>query len=148
MELLDFTAGSSIALAYTVVKWLLMALLLTSSAIWNHTRFAIPLVLGLVLMCVGMLFKMLHWPFAIVLMLVGAVVTATSYVLWYRAKAQRVLLDYLKLAWVLSACATVVAAALFHQMVRPLNGSAEALFWAMALLLVYQRWIRRPGASE
>ena len=137
-----FSTGASTPLA--VLKWLLLGLLLTSSRIWNYTRLAVALGLGLVIVGFGALFRITHWPFANVLALGGATIVFVSYGLWFRFKLQRELLDYLKLAWVLSAMGIWVAIVLFHPLIKPLAGVAEALFWAVALLFVYQRWIRRP----
>ena len=66
-----------------------------------------------------------------------------SYVLWYRTKKLRQLLDYLKLGWVLCACATVMVSVAFHGLSKPFSAVTEALFWAMALLFVCQRWVQR-----
>jgi len=148
MDLLDFHFSSATAFSYALVKWLLMASLLTSSRIWNHARFAVPLVLGVVLTCLGMLFKVEHWVFGDEMLLLGAVVFSSSYFLWFRAKDNLTLLDYLKLLWVLGAAGTVVVTAVYRSLIRPIAGVTEALFWAMALLMVYQRWIRRPNAVE
>ena len=127
-----------------ILKWLLLGLLLTSSSIWNHTRLAVGLGLGLVLVAVGALFKIEHWLFADELLIGGALAVALAYFLWFRAKPQHELLDYLKLAWVLAAMSAVLAMSLFRSVLKPLAGITEALFWAVALLYVYQRWIRRP----
>lgn len=139
----DFlTTWASTTLA--ILKWVLLGLLLTNSRIWNHTRLAVALSSGLVFVGLGALFRITHWPFADALALGGATIVFVSYCLWFRTKLQRELLDYLKLAWVLSAMGIWVAIVLFRPLIKPLAGIAEALFWAVALLYVYQRWIRRP----
>ncbi|GAB2873097.1 hypothetical protein GCM10027044_39360 [Hymenobacter ruber] len=127
---------------------MLLGLLLTSSGIWNNTRLAIGLGLGLALVGVGALFKIEHWEFSDQLLLAGALAVAITYGLWFRAKSQRGLLDYLKIAWVLTAMSAVVAMSLFRPWLKPLAGIAEALFWAVALLYVYERWIRRPAPES
>ena len=128
-----------------ILKWVLLGLLLTSSRIWNHTRLAVGLGLGLLLVGLGFLFKIEHWAFGDQLLIGGALAVAIAYGFWFRAKPQREVLDYLKLAWVLVAMSTVVAMSLFRPLLKPLAGVSEALFWAVALLYVYQRWIRRPA---
>ncbi len=127
-----------------VLKWLLLGLLLTSSRIWNHTRLAIAISVGLVMVGLGLLFKVEHWAASDQLLLGGCLAVAVSYGRWFRAKTSRALLDYLKLAWVVAAMSAVAATSLFRPLIKPLAGLAEALFWAVALLFVYQRWIRRP----
>ncbi|MET4073505.1 hypothetical protein [Hymenobacter sp. UYCo722] len=144
----DFlTTWASTPLA--ILKWLLLGLLLTSSRIWNNTRLAISMGLGLLLLGLGLLFKVEHWTFGDQLLISGSLAVVGTYGFWFRAKPQRELLDYLKLAWVLAAMGAVAATSLFRPLIQPLGGIAEALFWAVALLFVYQRWIRRPArASE
>ena len=143
----DFPATWA-ATPLVILKWVLLGLLLTSSRIWNHTRLAIGLGLGLALVGVGALFKVTHWPFADALAIGGAIIVSVSYGLRFRSKLQRELLDYLKLAWVLSAMSTWVAIVFFRPLIKPIAGIAEALFWAVALLYVYQRWVRRPAPES
>lgn len=131
-----------------ILKWVLLGLLLTGSGIWNNTRLAIGLGLGLALVGVGALFKIEHWAFADQLLIGGAAVVAISYGFWFHAKPHYELLDYLKLAWVLAAMSTVVAMAAFRPWLKPLASISEALFWAVALLYIYQRWIRRPAPDS
>ncbi|MCI1185942.1 hypothetical protein MON38_00810 [Hymenobacter sp. DH14] len=143
----DFIATWA-ATPLAILKWVLLGLLLTSSGIWNNTRLAIGLGLGLALVGVGALFKIEHWVFGDQLLIGGALAVAIAYSLWFRTKSQRELLDYLKLAWVLAAMSAVVAMSLFRPWLKPLASIAEALFWAVALLFVYQRWIRRPAPDS
>lgn len=131
-----------------ILKWVLLGLLLTSSGIWNNTRLAIGLGLGLALIALGALFKIEHWAFGDQLLLGGALAVAIAYGFWFRAKSQHELLDYLKLAWVLAAMSAVVALSLFRPWLKLLASISEALFWAVALLYVYQRWIRRPAPDS
>ena len=132
-----------------ILKWVLLGLLLTSSGIWNNTRLAVGMALGLLLTGLGFLFKIEHWTFGDQLLLIGALGVIIAYGLWFRNKPQREPLDYLKLTWVLAAMGTVVATSRFRPLplLKPLGSIAEALFWAVALLYVYQRWIRRPAQN-
>jgi|GEM_PF-6969760 len=142
MHLLDFHFASVFAVVFTAVKWLILGVLVTSSQLWNRTHLAVLLGSSVLLMGVGVVFKVEHWEFADELLLLGAAVAAGSYFRWCLAKEQRQLLDYLKLTWVLGATAKVIAIAVFHSLVKPLAGCVEVLFWSMALLYAYQRWIR------
>jgi hypothetical protein len=144
MHLLDFSFASVFAVVFTAVKWLILGVLVTSSQLWNRTHLAVLLGSSVLLMGVGVVFKVEHWEFADELLLLGAVVVAGSYFRWYLTKARYQLLDYFKLAWVLGAAATVVSVAVFRPLVRLLTGGTEAFFWSMALLYMYQRWIARP----
>lgn len=143
----DFLATWA-ATPLAILKWVLLGLLLTSSSLWNHTRLAVGLGLGLALVGAGVLFRITHWPFADALVISGAAIVAVSYGFWFRSKTQYELLDYLKLAWVLAAMSAVVAMSIFRPWLKPLASMAEALFWAVALLFVYQRWIRRPAPDS
>jgi hypothetical protein len=143
----DFLATWA-ATPLAILKWVLLGLLLTSSGIWNKTLLAIGIGLGLALVGAGVLFKIEHWAGADQLLIGGAVAVAVVYSFWFRTKAQLELLDYLKLSWVLVAMSAVVAMSLFRPWLKPLADTAEALFWAVALLHVYQRFIRRPAADS
>ncbi|MDO7853418.1 hypothetical protein [Hymenobacter convexus] len=133
-------------LVYQIIKWTLLVLLLVTSAFWRKGGWLLNVlvVAGAAFTAIGALFKIEHWAFADVLMLSGAALLAGSYGWWYRAKLQRRLLDHVKLAWVLATCAVVVAF-VFHAFIKPVAGLAEVLFWTMALLYIYQRWIQRPN---
>jgi hypothetical protein len=147
MLFVDFSLASVAVLVSGVLKWLLMGRLVAASRIWHHAVYAVPLGLGVLLVGLGMLFRVTHWDFATELLLSGAATVALSYGLWFRAIISFVLLDFFKLTWALSATATFVCLAVFGQLTKPLAGVTEALFWAMALLFVYGRWIRREPAS-
>lgn len=143
----DFLATWA-ATSLAILKWLLLGLLLTSSRIWNNTRPAVAVGAGLAVVGLGFLFRVEHWTFGDELIISGSLVVTVTYCRWFRAKSKRELLDYLKLAWVLAAMSTVAATSLFRPLTKPLGGIAEALFWAVALLFVYQRWIRRPAQES
>ncbi|MBF9220850.1 hypothetical protein [Hymenobacter ruricola] len=150
MSLPDFQFASGLALAYPVIKFGLLVLMAFSSELWRKSGWLLVALLvgGAGLTAIGTLFKIEHWAFGSELLLAGAALMASAYAWWYRAKRPRRLLDHLKLAWVLAACASVVAMATSHALVRPVAGIAEALFWGMALLYGYQRWIRRPEPAS
>ena len=143
----DFLATWA-ATPLAILKWVLLGLLLTSSGIWNNTRLAIGLGLGMALVGAGGLFKIEHWAFGDQLLIAGALAVVIVYGLWFHIKPQREPLDYLKLGWVLAAMSTVVAMLLFRPWLKPLAAISEALFWAVALLHVYQRFIRRPAPDS
>ncbi|WP_210515894.1 hypothetical protein [Hymenobacter terricola] len=147
MDLIDFHFASAIALAYAVLKWLLMGLMVSSSRIWNYTGFAAPLVVGILLLGVGVVFKIEHWAFGRELLFLGAALFVAVYGWWCYAKKHRNLLDYLKLMWVIGVGATVLALAVWPALIQSVAGCTEALFWAMGLLFVHKRWIRRPDPT-
>lgn len=145
MHLFDFQYSSAPLLVIGGIKWLLLVLLIATSAIWHRLPLAVLLIAGIGLAGVGALFKIEHWAGADALLIAGAMLLLGTYCWWFKAKATWWLLDYLKLAWVGAVAASLVALALSHAWVRPLTGITSALFWTIALLFVYQRWIRRPG---
>jgi hypothetical protein len=146
MHFLEVNLTYALGLGCAVLKWLLMGWLVSASRIWNCTQLALLMGLGTAVVGVGMLFKIEHWAFGDQLLIAGPVIVLVAYVLWYRRKTQRQLLDYLKLAWVVAATAAIEATALFHSLIKPMAGTAEALFWTVALLFIYQRLIRKPQA--
>jgi len=60
-----------------------------------------PLRLSIIILIFGALFKIMHWPFANNLMLIGAVLLAILYTIRFISKPKKFLLDYVKLALVL-----------------------------------------------
>ncbi|UOQ99716.1 hypothetical protein MUN81_09515 [Hymenobacter sp. 5317J-9] len=133
-----------------MIKFGLLVFMACSSAMWRESRWPVVVALaaGIGLAAFGALFKIEHWAMGDEILLAGAALVAGSSAWWYRAKPQRRLLDHLKLAWVGAACAALAFVAVYPPMIRPLAGLAETLFWAMALLFVYQRWIRRPSQAS
>ncbi|MGY3087552.1 hypothetical protein ACVWYF_000578 [Hymenobacter sp. UYAg731] len=145
MNLFDFQYSSAPLLVIGVVKWLLIGLLIAASTIRQRTPLVILLITGIASASIGALFKIAHWAGADGLLIGGAALLLGTYGWWFKAKVTSGLLDYLKLAWVSGAAACLVVVALSHPLVRLVAGVTDALFWAMALLFVYRRWIRRPG---
>lgn len=145
MQLFDFQYSSVLPLIIGLIKWLVLGFMIVSSTIWQRRLLAILLVTGGILSCIGSLFKIAHWSGADALLVAGAALLLVTYGWWFKVKATWLLLDYLKLAWISGMAASLVAVALFHPLARLMNGIANALFWGMVLLFVYQRWIRRPG---
>ncbi|MBJ6109897.1 hypothetical protein JAO73_12815 [Hymenobacter sp. BT523] len=146
MQLQNFQFTSGLDQAYPVIKFGLLVLMAFSSAMWRESRWPVIMALaaGIGLTAIGALFKIEHWTSGDEILLAGVALVAGSYAWWYRVKPQRCLLDHLKLAWVGAACASLAFLAVYPPMIRPLAGLAEALFWAMALLFVYERWMRKP----
>jgi hypothetical protein len=145
MDLFDYQYSSAPLLVIGIIKWLLIILIVAYSASWQRRLLAILVVIAVVLACVGALFKIEHWAGADALLILGAALLLATYCWWFKAKATSGLLDYLKLGWVSGVATCLVVVALFQPLVRLVAGITDALFWAMALLFVYQRWIRRPG---
>ncbi len=126
---------------------ILVFLLLQASRLWYRPRFAVPLLLGAVLAVLGLLFKIEHWAGTNWLLTAGALAIAGSYGNWFAGKAAKPLLNYLKLALMLSSSSYLLALAWWPAGVPLAAGLGRLFFWAVALLYVYQRWVRRP-ASE
>lgn len=145
MQLFDFQYSSVPLLIIGIIKWLVLGFLIATSTIWQRLPLATLLIIGVVLACVGALFKIEHWSGADALLIVGAALLLVTYSWWFNAKATRVLLDYLKLAWVSGVSLSLIFITLSHPWVRLVASITNALFWGMALLFVYQRWIRRSG---
>ena len=73
---------------------------------------------------------------------------AASYLGWFQAKTTYTLLSSLKLALLLSVSGYFLALAWWQPGVATSVGLVRVLFWAVALLYVYQRWIRRPAPES
>lgn len=92
----------------------------------------------------GLLFKIEHWAGTNWLLTAGAIFVGISYLNWFVFKAAKTLLSYLKLALMLSLSSYFLALAWWQPGVQVAAVSGRLFFWAVALLYVYQRWIRRP----
>ncbi|WP_425076376.1 GldL-related protein [Psychroserpens sp. S379A] len=64
-------------------------------------KLGLPLRLALVIIIYGALFKVMHWPYAQQLMLIGSILVALLYCIRFLLKINKVQLDYVKLALVL-----------------------------------------------
>jgi hypothetical protein len=129
--------------------FMLICLLVQASQLWYRPRFVVPFLLGLVSGVLGLVFKVEHWAGAHWLLTEGAVVMAAGYWEWLQDKTPYTLLSCLKLALILSVAGYFLALAWWHPGVMAFTGLVRGLFWTVALLYVYQRWIRRlaPGSA-
>lgn len=60
-----------------------------------------PLRLALIILIFGALFKVMHWPYANILMLIGGVLIGILYTIRFFFKKEKSKLDYIKLAMIL-----------------------------------------------
>ena len=142
-----FASHSVISVVTGAGILVLVFMLVQASRLWYRPRFALPLLLGAVLAVLGLLFKIEHWAGINGLLTGGALTIAGSYGSWFAIKATKMLLSYLKLALVLSISSYFLALAWWPAGMPLTEGVGRLFFWAVALLYVYQRWVRRP-ASE
>ena len=126
----------------------LVVVLLQASRLWYRPRFAVPLVSGALLAAMGLVFRIEHWAGTNWLLTAGALALAGSYGNWFAAKAAKALLSYLKLALMMSMSSYLLALAWWPAGVPLAVGLGRLFFWAVALLYVYQRWVRRPAPEE
>jgi len=114
------------------------------SRLWHHARYAGPLLIGLLLVGIGTFFKIGHWPFANAQLLIGSLLAVGTYSLWFKAKGVKSLLSCLKFAFVLSIGVSILTLVFWPAWIELMSGIRKMLFWAMALLFVYQRWVHQP----
>jgi len=77
---------------------LLLYLVYNSRAL--RSKQSLPLWLGIVALVIGLLFKVLHWPFAFQLHAFSSAVIVLAYTYFYASIAKKSSLDFLKLSWV------------------------------------------------
>ena len=140
----SFTSHSVVSVVAGAGILVLVFILLQASRLWYRPRFAVPLLLGAVLAVLGMLFKIEHWAGTNWLLTAGTLAIVGSYGNWFTAKATKTLLSYLKLALMLSISTYFLTMAWWPAGVPLTVAFGRLFFWAVALLFVYQRWIRRP----
>lgn len=63
--------------------------------------------MGIGILIMGLIFKILHWPFSIELIIFGSLATLLAYYLFYLRRTQKKLLDTLKLLWVVMSTGIV-----------------------------------------
>jgi hypothetical protein len=148
MDSSSFATHSILRVVGGAVTFMLICLLAQASQLWYRPRFVVPFLFGLVSGVLGLVFKVEHWAGAHWLLTVGAVAMAASYWGWFQAKTTYILLSCLKLALILNVAGYFLALAWWHPGVAAFNGFVRGLFWAVALLYVYQRWIRRPAPES
>ena len=122
----------------------LIGMMAQHSRVWHHARYAGPLFIGLLLIGIGTFFKIGHWPFANAQLLIGSLLAVGIYSLWFKAKGVKSLLSCLKFAFVLSIGVSILTLVFWPAWIELMSGIRKMLFWAMALLFVYQRWVRQP----
>lgn len=67
----------------------------------NTKILTFPLRIGLIILIFGALFKVMHWPYATQLMLIGGVTIGILYTIRFLYKKEKSKLDYVKLALIL-----------------------------------------------
>ncbi|AXT55384.1 hypothetical protein D1815_06290 [Aquimarina sp. AD1] len=101
--LLNFTSVANSDFLLTIGIWLIEMggmFLLLHNGTFIKTVYS-RIVMGMfVLILVGTVFKIMHWPFNNMIIIVGCVGIVCVYVLHFTKKPIKKRLDYLKLAWV------------------------------------------------
>ncbi|WP_025665641.1 GldL-related protein [Aquimarina megaterium] len=100
----SFTTIENSDFLFRIGLWLIEVpgmFLLLSNGTFLKTRYS-RIAMGLTaLMIIGVLFKIMHWSFQNILLLIGCIGIVFSYLLHFVQKPIKKRLDYLKLAWVI-----------------------------------------------
>lgn len=67
----------------------------------KHKILTLPIRLALIVLIIGALFKVMHWPYSKELMLIGGGLVSTLYTIRFLFKKQKNRMDYVKIAFVL-----------------------------------------------
>lgn len=93
------------------------------------------LLLGIVLLPIGFSFKVMHWPFATILMLGGVLALLGAYAIGISKKPRWTLLDYVKIGWALLLAGRFSVAALSAPW--QLELTYAAIFATLVLTMAY-----------
>lgn len=137
--------GLSIA---QLLGFLLLLYLLWRSQLRRHPRYLLPMLLGWLLVTLGALLLVEHWPLGTEFLLGGALLQCLPYALWTWQRRPLTLLRSLKLAWLTSTALTVIGVALHLPGRQHLAAGSQALFWAMLLYGLYDLHLRRPAMNN
>jgi hypothetical protein len=122
--------------------------LLWRSQIRRQPRYLLPMLLGWLLVLLGALLRIMHWPVSTEMMLSGALLQWLPYALWVWQRRPVTLLKGLKLAWLTGSALTIISVALHLPGRRPLAAGNTALFWCVLLYGLYELHLRRPGYAQ
>lgn len=98
-----------------------------------------PLRLSVIVLIFGALFKIMHWPFANNLMLIGAVSLAILYTIRFFNKKKKLLLDYVKLALILIW--------VFNYLVRAFHIFYVSYLFEILFLILFIYWFIVEGPA-
>lgn len=104
----------------------------------------IPLLISVLL--IGSLFKILHWPYANVLLMAGYFGFAILYTVRFILKPTHKLLDAVKWLWACALSVSVVFKLLHWAYGDILLGLQEVLFWTL-VFTVYYEFVLSPKKS-
>lgn len=141
----SFANHSLISVVAGAAVLALVFMLLQASVLWYRPRFTGPLLLGALLAALGLLFMIQHWTGSNWLLTAGAFILLASYLSWFVNKPAKTVLSYSKLTLMLSVSSYFLALAWWQAGVPIAAGIGRLFFWAVALLHIYQRWVRRPA---
>lgn len=68
----------------------------------EYAKFSIPISIGVAILIIGIVLKIMHWPFSEWFLLIGSGGLTFFYLLRFLSKPQKVFLDYVKLSLVIA----------------------------------------------
>ena len=74
--------------------------LLLSNGTLVKTKYFVVLCIGFIVLLVGVLFKIMHWPYSEFILLFSVLLICIVYLFSFLNKNQKGVIDFLKLAWV------------------------------------------------
>lgn len=95
----QFTAMMDIV--FSVVMLAGLWIMISDSRL-RRSWFFIPVIIGALLVVAGLAFTMQHWPGSGILMLAGIAAISLFYIIYFFTKKEKKVLDFMKLAWLLT----------------------------------------------
>ncbi|MDJ1497171.1 hypothetical protein QNI19_29805 [Cytophagaceae bacterium DM2B3-1] len=120
-----------------IVRFLALFLILSQSQIIIHKLYFSGIVISNVIMIMGFMFKIMHWPMAMELLVAGCILSMLIYVISFLIKSTKSHLDILKVLWVLVMYITVLLVMYDVPYRHEWIGLPSILFWIMFFDFVY-----------
>lgn len=127
----------STALSVAIVQLAAVYFIIRSGTLLTTRPYAQIVSMLIALLLVGMLFKILHWEGANLLLMISLLSFPLLYTVRFILKSTHNLLDIAKFLWVLAAFASILFNISHWKYGDELAGIQHALFWAMALAFFY-----------
>ncbi len=107
--------------------------------------FLLPLLLGFLGLCVGLLFLISHWKGGAILLTSSGIILLSTYAVWFQRKLHKSRLAYLKLSLMIALSLFSVTLGISARLFLPWVKSLLAVsFWAVLLDFIYVTYVRRP----
>ncbi len=141
LEDLDLTIQIIIFISNIITLTLLFELMLKGTLINSRTWHPLALRICMAILLVASLFKIMHWPWAGMLLVIGALGMPIIYSIWFLSKGIKRMSDYLKVLLVFFIFTTSLCKIMHWPSFDELNQSIIRflLFWLVIGVYIWER---------